>query len=75
MSYRARDLILSSLGEGIKTKSVYDGSDRLIEFYEAPASSFDGDPCLITYYQYVGATSLVDATKEVVGQWDATWDF
>jgi hypothetical protein len=57
-----------------KTKSVYDGSNRLITRYEALANAEDGAPCLRTDYTYVGVTTQVDATKESFSNWDSSWD-
>lgn len=69
------DQILGSLSkEIVKVKKVYDGSDRLIEQYEALANTVANGPCLKTEYTYVGATTRVDKMKESVGVWLAAYD-
>jgi hypothetical protein len=70
------DEMLQALSkEVVKSKSVYDGSDRLITRYEAFANAENGQPCLKTDYTYVGITTKVDASKESLAVWDASWDF
>lgn len=67
-------MIKTSLEQGVKTYSEYDGSSRLIGFYEAPADAVDGTNCLKTVYEYVGASNRVLKTKESIAQWDASYD-
>lgn len=76
MSYqKATDFIKPHLKEAIKTHAVYDGNDRLIEFYEAVVDAIDGAPCLLTEYTYITPTSgLVENSKESISAWDAAWD-
>jgi hypothetical protein len=69
------DVLLQAFGkEGIKTKSFYDGSNRLTSRYEAFANADNGSPCLKTEYTYNGTTTTVDKSKESVAVWDSSWD-
>jgi hypothetical protein len=69
------DSILTSLkNEVVKVFKVYDGSDRLIEQYEALANAPDQAPCLKTEYTYIGATTKVEKMKESRGVWLAAYD-
>lgn len=69
------DILLVSLNSNVvKTKSFYDGSNRVTSRYEAVANSIHGGPALKTDYTYVGATTFVDASKESMGAWDSSWD-
>lgn len=60
--------------EVMKSHSVYDVSDRLIELYEAAVWAADGEECLVTKYTYVGAKTIVENAKEFKATWDETWD-
>lgn len=60
--------------EVMKTFAVYDGSDRLIELYEAVTTAEDGDPCLKTEYAYIAASTRVEKTKESYDVWLAIWE-
>ena len=69
------DQILNSLkNEIVKVFKVYDGSDRLIEQYEALANTVANGPCLKTDYTYVGATTRVEKMKESIGVWLASYE-
>jgi hypothetical protein len=69
------DQILNTLkGEVVKVHHVYDGSDRLIERYEAVANAVHGAKCLRTDYTYDGASTRVVGMKESVSTWDSAWD-
>lgn len=69
------DELLRTLGkEVIKVHRVYDGSDRVIEQYEALANAIHGGPALRTDYTYVGATTNVENMKESLSTWDSAWD-
>lgn len=69
------DLVLNDLKVNvIKTKSFYDGSNRLTSRYEAVANADNGVACLRTDYTYVGATTQVDASKESISTWNSSWD-
>jgi len=70
----ADELLRSLQKEVVKTKSVYDGSNRLITRYEAFSNSPNGKPCLKTTYTYVGATTNIDKTKEELATWNSAWD-
>lgn len=67
-------LLNGLIREGVKTHSAYDGSSRLTEFYVAPVAAQAGDPCLCTRYSYVGASNLVENSKDEKATWDASWD-
>lgn len=71
---RATDFVKGLIQEGTKTHSVYDVSSRLTDFYVAPVDAQDGDSCLRTTYTYVGATNLVENSKDVISAWDSSWD-
>lgn len=60
--------------EYVKSYSVYDGSSRLIELYEARSNAAHGAYCLKTRYTYVGATSQIQASIEEPATWDSSWD-
>jgi len=64
----------TSLRQLRKTKYVYDGSSRLIEIYEAKTNAAANSKCLKTIYTYVGATTVIDKSKEEEGTWLAAYD-
>lgn len=69
------DIFLQSLNSNaVKSKSFYDGSNRVITRYETVTNAVHGQPCLRTDYTYVGATPNVDASKESMATWDSAWD-
>lgn len=69
------DELLQALGrESMKSKSFYDGSNRLITRYETLENVVNNGPALRTDYTYVGATTNVDASKETMSQWNSSWD-
>lgn len=69
------DQILNTLkNEVVKVHHVYDGSNRLIERYEALANASDGAPCLKTTYTYDGASTRVVGMKEAQSTWSSVWD-
>jgi hypothetical protein len=70
----ATDFVKPQFSEAIKTHSVYDGSERLIEFYTAMANTGNGGKCILTKYTYIGVSTRVENTSEVEGTWDSTWD-
>jgi hypothetical protein len=57
-----------------KSKSFYDGSNRLSFFVVAEKAAKNGDPCVVTKYTYIGATARVDASIEYIHQWNSAWD-
>lgn len=67
-------MIKTALEQGVKTYSVYDGSSRLVGFYEAPSDATNGTNCLLTEYGYVGASSRVEKTRESIAQWNSAYD-
>lgn len=70
----ADNLLTALLKEICKTKTMYDGSNRITIRYEAFANAANGAKCLRTDYTYVGASVYVDASKESIGAWDSSWD-
>jgi len=71
----AADQLLESLSTNVvKTKTIYDGSNRAITRYEAVANANNGQACIKTSYTYVGATTQIDATKEEMDVWQSAWD-
>lgn len=70
----ATDLFTAQLIEAVKTYSAYDGSNRIVGFYVAPANAKNGDQCQLTVYAYDAATTRVLKTKEILATWDSTWD-
>jgi hypothetical protein len=71
---RASDFVSAHLQEAIKTHSVYDGSNRLIQFYAAIEQAKHGEQCALTNYTYDGASARVVGTKETLSTWDSAWD-
>lgn len=69
-----RDLIESHGKDATKTKSFYDGSNRLSFYVVALRDAANGARCLVTKYTYVGATSRVDLSREYFGVWSSAWD-
>lgn len=70
----ATDLFSAQMQEAVKTYSVYDGSNRIISFYVAPAGAKTGDQCQLNTYTYDGVSTRIQKTKETLALWDATWD-
>ena len=66
--------IQSAQMSAIKTKSLYDGSNRLQYFVVAPKNAANGAQCQVTKYTYDGATARVDMTIEYMGLWNSTWN-
>lgn len=52
-------LLKSQLHELSKTYILLDGEDRPWKIYSARTDAKDGDPCLITIYEYKDATSTI----------------
>jgi hypothetical protein len=71
---KATDLVGSHFDEAIKSFSIYDGSNRLSEFFVALAETKDGEKCMKTTYTYDGVTTRVLKTKEELADWQAAWD-
>jgi hypothetical protein len=63
----------TGFNEPSKSYLVYtDG--LLTSQYEARANAQDGDPCFLTQYTYVTATSRVEKILESNATWDEDWD-
>lgn len=71
---KVADFIKTQLQEGVKEYFVFDGLDRVTDFYTAPVDAITGSPCLRTRYSYVSTSSRVEKVLEVLATWDATWD-
>jgi hypothetical protein len=74
MTNAATDFISSHFREAVKTFSVYDGTNRLIEFYTALTDAEDSGMCLKTEYSYDGATTRILKSKESLATWSSAWD-
>ena len=70
----ASDFVSTQLQEAVKTYSDYDLSNRLTAFYTALIDCEHGEKCLVTYYEYDGASTRVTKTKEGLATWDSAWD-
>lgn len=71
----ATDFVSSFGRQAIKQYIVYDGSDRPSQVYEATSDAADGADCLLTEYEYDGASSRVTKLQESLSAWvSATMD-
>lgn len=70
----ADNLLNTMKAEVVKVFKVYDGSNRVIEQYEAVANAVNNAPCIKTTYTYVGATNQVEKMKEERGIWLSSYD-
>lgn len=59
----------------IKTHCEFDGSFRVTHLYEAPTALAHGKQCMVTRFQYDGASTRVSGTIEEDATWDSAWDF
>lgn len=69
--------MITSLKNELKKEYVeLDGEQRPIRYYQAPRHTADGEKCLITEVEYVGAgSSIIIKSRESIGTWDsATMD-
>ena len=68
--------IVRTLEEEItKEYTVFDGSGRVSEFYQAQSDAENGDPCLKTTYSYHATyTTQVFKRKEEMSSWNSSWD-
>jgi len=57
--------------EAVKLYREYDASNRVSFQYEALHTAEDGDPCMVTEYQYDGLSNRVTKMREYVGVWDS----
>jgi hypothetical protein len=71
---KGKDFLETHQVETTKTKSFYDGLNRLSYFIVASKTSVTGTPCLVTKYSYVGSTAQVDTSTEYITAWDTSWD-
>jgi hypothetical protein len=71
---RAAEFIGVLQREKMKTHCKRDGSERVILLYEAPAHIQDGEPCLVTVYEYAGANTVPTNTLEKEAVWDSDWE-
>jgi len=71
---KARELAAPMGEEAVKTYSVYDGANRLIEFYVAITNAENNTICHVTKYAYDGVTNRVQKTKEDFATWNSSWD-
>lgn len=60
--------------EAMKEYYVYDGSNRVIEQYQAPTDTPEGGACLRTDYTYVGGTTNREKMKETIVPWQTIWE-
>lgn len=67
-------LLLTEANEFVKSFTEYDGSDRVSKVYMAREGAAQGDPCTVTEYTYVGATTRVEKMKETQGVWQSSYD-
>jgi len=66
---------LTSLkNELMKTYIVYNGDNVPSQVYEAPVDTADGEPCLLTTYTYVPASTRVEKSRESESTWQAAYD-
>jgi hypothetical protein len=68
------DLLKANLKGGIKTYSVYDGSQRVTAMYETVIHWDVGAPALATFFAYDGTSSRLVGTKEEKSTWTATME-
>ena len=71
---KATDFIKSQMAEGVKTYSVYDGSNRLSDVYTAMVDTEHGEQCIRTQYTYYDSTTRIKQTKESLATWNSSWD-
>lgn len=60
--------------EKMKTYAVRDGSQRVVKLYEAPLGVQDGEPCLVTLYEYAGSNTVPSISLETDGFWNIAWE-
>lgn len=60
--------------EKMKTYAVRDGSQRVIKLYEAPLHVQDGEPCLVTVYEYAGSNTVPNTSLERSAYWNIEWE-
>jgi len=60
--------------EYVKQYVVYDVSGRMTHLYECPANTLNGEPCLLTRYEYDGSSTRVQKRKELESVWDSSWE-
>lgn len=72
---RPSDFIPTQTQEAVKAHFEYDSLNRLSKSYSANFYAQNGEPCLVTEYQYVGSSTRVANMKEHEGVWNSAWDF
>lgn len=70
----ATDLVSMVMSEAVKTYSVYDASNRLIQFYEAHVDAKNNEKCRLTTYVYDGGSDRLLKSKESLANWSSAWD-
>ena len=73
--YKLMNNVRGLISQAMKTHSTYDVRDRMTHYYEAPVDASDGEPCLLTRYQYIGDSVNMYGSIEELSSWDDTWDF
>lgn len=71
---KSADFIKPLRDEVAKTYAVRDLSQRVIKLYEAPLSTQDGEPCLVTLYEYTASNTVPTITIETYGLWNIAWE-
>jgi hypothetical protein len=68
------ELLKSHLKELMKSYYEYDGLSRLSKVFDAHIDTVHNSPCLITEYEYEGATARITKRKEYYGTWDSSYE-
>jgi len=68
------ELLRSTKRELLKEFCTFDGSDRALKKYIAPADTVLGEPCLVVEYLYYGITSVVKGRSEGYDVWQAGFE-
>lgn len=69
------DFVSALQKEASKEYIVYDGSARMTQVYQTFWNSQDGEPALLTTYQYDGVSTRITGRKETLSTWTGSWDF
>lgn len=71
----ATELLKTQAASQVKQHIVYDSASRPYLAFTAYIGAKEGDPCLVTEYVYLTASSTqVISRQERVYQWNAAWD-
>ena len=69
------ELLKSLEGQQLKQHIVHDAQKRPQFIFEAPVSTGNGEPCLVTELVYIDATeSIVIKKQERVYRWKSVWE-